>query len=76
MKKMIIFVVALILCFNVSGCGENTVVKEPDITQIRSICNLSTLECYFHNVAKSKKEAGSFLEKDREFWIEYTGTAK
>lgn len=55
-------------------------VKEPDISQIRSICNLATLECYYHNVAKSEKEAGSGIshigEEDRKFWIEYTGIAK
>lgn len=34
----------------------------------------------FHNVAKSEKPAGTgiwhFGEKDRQFWIEYTGTVK
>ena len=30
----------------------------PDISQIRSICELATLECYYHNVAKSIKEKG------------------
>jgi sorbitol-specific phosphotransferase system component IIBC len=48
--------------------------------QIRSICNLATLECYYHNVAKSIKPADSGLahigEVDRVFWIEYTGVAK
>lgn len=52
----------------------------PDLGQIRSICNLATMECYYHNVAKSVKEKGSGLshwgEKDRVFWIEYTGIAK
>ncbi|MCM1181478.1 MAG: DUF4230 domain-containing protein [Clostridium sp.] len=52
----------------------------PDISQIRSICNLATLECYYHNVAKSVKEKGEGLshigEKARVFWIEYSGVAK
>ncbi|MDE6904683.1 MAG: DUF4230 domain-containing protein [Lachnospiraceae bacterium] len=52
----------------------------PDISQIRSICELATLECYYHNVAISTKEKGQGLshigEKDREFWIEYSGVAK
>ena len=52
----------------------------PDLGQIRSICNLATMECYYHNVAKSVKEKGSGIahwgEKDRIFWIEYTGIAK
>lgn len=48
--------------------------------QIRNICELATLECYYHNVAKSVKKAGTGIshigEKDRTFWIEYTGIAK
>lgn len=79
MKKLkLLVVISLIFCFILSGCKENNcaIVKEPDITQIRSICNLATLECYYHNVAKSQKAADSIFEKDREFWIEYTGIAK
>lgn len=56
------------------------VVDEPDLSQIRSICELATLKCYYHNVAKSTKTKGSGLshlgEKERTFWIEYTGVAK
>lgn len=52
----------------------------PDISQIRSICELATLECYYHNVAKSIKEKGKGLshigEKERVFWIEYSGVAR
>lgn len=52
----------------------------PDLGQIRSICNMATMECYYHNVAKSVKEKGSGIshwgEKERVFWIEYTGIAK
>lgn len=70
-------IISLIFCFILSGCKNNTtIVKEPNISQIRSICNLATLECYCHNVAKSKKSTDSWFKKDREFWIEYTGIAK
>ena len=52
----------------------------PDLSQIRSICELATLECYYHNVAKSVQEKGTGIshigEVDRAFWIEYSGTAK
>ena len=61
---------------------EETVTPtiKPEITQIRSICELATLECCYNNVAKSTKEPGTGLshlgEKQRDFWIEYSGTAK
>lgn len=65
--------------------AETTEAKEialnaPEITQIRAICELATLECYYHNVAKAVKEKGSGVthwgEIDRTFWIEYKGMAK
>lgn len=77
-KTNLLITTILIFCFILSGCKQsnNVIVKEPDITQIRSLCNLATLKCYYHNVAKSKKTADSWFKKDREFWIEYTGIAK
>ncbi len=81
MKKLSLLLV--LICFIFCGCSkpvEAPVVKTPELEQIRSICNLATLECYYHNVAKSTKEAGTgisgWFEKERKFWIEYTGIAK
>lgn len=81
MKKFISMFLCTITVLSFVGCSkQKTYDVEPDITQIRSICNLATLECYYHNVAKSTKTAGTnvsdWFEKDREFWIEYTGVAK
>ena len=80
MKKILIglAVSALLL---ISGCSKKDQPLEmPAVNQIRNICDLATLDCYYHNVAKSKKEAGGgFLaigEKDRFFWIEYTGIVR
>ena len=83
MKKKIttfILVMALAVCA-MCGCSTNKEnVKEPDIIQIRNICNLATLECYYHNVAKSIKEPEAGIthigEKERTFWIEYTGKVR
>lgn len=62
------------------AAADNARVTYPDISQIRTICELATLECYYHNVAKSVKEKGSGLlhigEVERIFWIEYSGVAK
>lgn len=35
--------------------GEE-VTKELSITQMQTICELATLKCYYHNVAKLTKE--------------------
>lgn len=64
----------------VSSMDSPSKANPPDLSQIRSICELATLECYYHNVAKSVQEKGSGLshigEIDRQFWIEYSGVAK
>ncbi len=58
----------------------NTEAPVPELGRVQSICELATLECYYHNVAKSIKEPGvgliHFGEKERPFWIEYTGIAE
>ncbi len=81
MKKLTLLICSMVLLISLIGCSNKKIsVKEPEITQIRSICNLATLECYYHNVAMSTKTAGEGIahlgEVDREFWIEYTGIAK
>ena len=77
-KQKVLLSAALLMAILLTACGKPTV--EPEISQIRNICNLATLECYFHNVAKSEKTAGSGIthsgESDRAFWVEYTGTVK
>ncbi len=85
---LIIGIAAFLLC--ACGGGETELesesesfpqekVCEPDLSQIRSICELATLECYYHNVAKSVKSKGTGIahvgERERAFWIEYTGVA-
>lgn len=83
MKRFILVVVSTLLLGTLGGCSnkaQDAKGNEPDLVQIKSICNLATVECYYHNVAKSVKTAGDKLsnlgEKDRTFWIEYTGVAK
>lgn len=43
-------------------------IQEPGISQIRSICELATMECYYHNVVKGKVEGGWFKEGWNDGW--------
>ena len=46
---------------------------------MRAICELATLECYYHNVAKYKEEDAEgfwIWKKDKHFWMEYSGVVK
>lgn len=84
MKRKLALLLACVLMISglMCACGKNgdQSAAQPDLLEIRSICDLATLECYFHNVAKSTKEKGEgithLFEVDRTFWIEYTGSAK
>lgn len=76
MKKILI-VFLMIIIAGCSACGaEKTPDIEPQVAQMRSICELATMDCYYHNVAKySEEDAEGFLwwKKDMRFWIEYSG---
>ncbi len=78
MKKIVVTLLCgiMLLC---CACGKEEAPIQPQETQMKSICELATLECYYHNVAKYKEEdaEGFWLwKKDKHFWIEYTGVVK
>lgn len=81
MKKILIGAMLILMTLSLAACGdkkeeENTANVEPEVTQMQSICELSVMECYYHNVAKYfEEDAEGFLfwEKDKKFWIEYSG---
>lgn len=63
----------ILLC---CACGKEEPKIQPQETQMRSICELATLECYYHNVAKYKEEDAEGIllwKKDKHFWMEYEG---
>lgn len=79
---MIVLILAAVMSFTSISCGkvekEEKVVK-PQVSQMKSICELATMECYYHNVAKySEEDAQGALwwKKDKHFWIEYSGIVK
>ena len=81
-KKYAVLFLAVLMMFFCVSCGnmqETTETVEPDEGQLKSICQLSALEGYFHNVVKYKKTNPNrlFLKtNDTHFWVEYTGVAK
>ena len=63
-KAAMALLVSIFVVFCFSGCsGEE---RESDFSEINSICELATLKCYYHNVAKAENEASGlfkFLER-------------
>ena len=82
MKKIIavISMCVMMMCC-LSACGlkqkDTSVEKVINITQMKAICELATLECYYHNVAKVSKEKDVlWWDTKAELWIEYSGIVK
>ena len=76
MKKYLRGFFIIIICFFCAACAKQSKSIEPKAAQMRSICELATMECYYHNVAKYKEENASGMlwwQKDRHFWMEYAG---
>lgn len=81
MKKLLVLFLAIALVITSVACGKveaDPIHMEPQVSQMKAICELATMECYYHNVAKFFKEDADkgFLgigSKDMRFWIEYSG---
>lgn len=81
MKKIIILFMTCILMIMCTACSttKEEINIEPQISQMKSICELAVMECYYHNVAKyTEEDAKGILwwKKDKHFWIEYSGVVK
>ncbi len=77
LSAMLFFVILLAL----AGCGakeaEQEASPEISISEMRSVCELATLECYYHNTAKLDSEKKVlFWNTSKKLWIEYSGIAK
>lgn len=83
MKKVMILFLAVIMLVMGTACEkqppEEPIIIEPKLSQMKYICELSVMDCYYHNVAKyNEEDAAGMLwwKKDKKFWIEYSGVVK
>ena len=79
MKKLMCILISAVLSLSLAACSDTEpapVDMEPQTSQMKTICELAVMDCYYHNVAKYElKDAEGFLwwTKDKNFWIEYSG---
>ena len=79
MKKLMCILISAVLTLSLAACSDTApapVDMEPKTSQMKAICELAVMDCYYHNVAKYElKDAEGFLwwTKDKNFWIEYSG---
>ncbi len=76
---MIIIIVGIVIA-NFHGFSEKKEENDTvDFSAVTKICELSTLRCYYHNVAELKKDPdglfqyGWFKYGYKKLWMEYTG---
>lgn len=79
MKQITGILLSAVLLLSLVACGDpqpSQVTIEPETSQMKAICELAVMDCYYHNVAKFKEEDAEGLlwwKKDKHFWIEYSG---
>lgn len=78
MKKLAYLLACAVLAGSLAACGGSAqkTTMEPETSQMKAICELAVMDCYYHNVAKFKEEDAAgvlFWQKDKHFWIEYSG---
>lgn len=82
MKKVLTIIAVLSMLFLTCGCQQFTKIdKTLEIKEMRAISELATVECFFHNVAKSNESTNKtwyeFWKKENiKFWVEYEGVVK
>lgn len=73
-KTWMLLVWTVVLCL--TGCGKE--IQTADFSGVTSVCELATLKCYYHNVAKAETEASGIFAKwlktgYKKIWTEYSG---
>lgn len=82
MKRIISLFLVVITLLSFAACGkveEEPKNMEPQVSQMKAICELAVMECYYHNVAKFTEEDAEgalWWKKDKHFWVEYSGVVK
>lgn len=74
-KKRILSVIIYIGILCLTACSSPK--QEADFSGIRYVCELATLKCYYHNVAKTESKASGLFKVFgvgyKKMWIEYSG---
>lgn len=79
-RLSLISLLAIMFIFaSMAGCSPSTESpdEKPEFSNAGYICELSTLEVYYHNVARAEHEAvGPFNHGYKRMWFEYSGVVE
>jgi hypothetical protein len=78
---LVVFIIIGILIVGFQGFPEKKKEDDTvDFSGVAKICELSTLRCYYHNVAELEKQPDGLFQRGwfhfgyKKLWLEYTGT--
>ena len=75
-KRNTILLIMISCALLLGGCGKEK--QTADFSGVTSVCELATLKCYYHNVAKEEIDASGpfakwFKTGYKKIWTEYSG---
>ena len=77
--KKIGYILAGILLISAVGCGKKEELPQEELkeSQLQSVCELATLETYYHNTVRMDDKKQVLLwDTKTQLWIEYSGIVK
>ena len=80
-KKVISSLLIVMMALALAGCSakgdtEEKVTKLSE-SQMQAVCELATLECYYHNTAKMESEKDVlWWSTSKKLWVEYSGIVR
>lgn len=77
--KKIGYILAGILLISAVGCGKKEELPQEELkeSQLQSVCELATLETYYHNTVRmDDKRQVLWWDTKTQLWIEYSGIVK
>lgn len=81
-KRFIALAISIPMCVAaLVGCGGAAVKKEPDFSGVQAVYDLTTLKCYYHNVAEGERDPDGFFAPllrtgYKKIWQEYDGVVE
>lgn len=72
-RTRVAMVMLCVMCMGLVGCSKEK--PEPQISNIRNICELATLEAYYQEVLEATNDKNKWFT-GYKCWLEYEGTVK
>lgn len=76
---LLLLVSVVLTLFVLDAITDKKVSKVAEFSEVKRICELATLECYYHNVAEKENQPDHWwnkIWKEKKYFFEYEGIIK